>query len=243
MNPWEKWGKEIIKEYLESPNKFLRKKQISRTMHPAGNYQAYWNVVRNRKDLIRAAKDSKIGEPRLWKETECSFVSLQNILYRTIMEDNGLIEFDSITEIGGGYGNNARFQRNLKFDGPINLLDIFPVSRIQKEFCERNELENITFDSVSENTIKPTTENALLYSTFALSEMPFDQREIVKSFVHLYKYVFIAYKLSEFNEVNNVEYFKQFSDHMTSNGFETKFLKSVGPQTQYLIGVKSDNPK
>ena len=81
MNPWEKWGKEIIKEYLESPNKFLRKKQISRTMHPAGNYQAYWNVVRNRKDLIRAAKDSKIGEPRLWKKTECSFVSLQNILY------------------------------------------------------------------------------------------------------------------------------------------------------------------
>ena len=241
--PWPRtWQEEIKSEFRKYKKTFLKKPTIQRTMHPMGAYTQYWDYIKERYDLTRAAVDSNVGSPTVRSmQGDLSLVSMQCVLYRMLMEEYGLIDFDSIVELGGGYGNNARFQRRLGFEGPIRILDLPVMSDIQKYFIKENNLRDVSCVSYDEFNVRPETDNALFFATFSLNEIPMDDRIHLTSTINMFKYIFITYKPNSFG-MDNIEYFRIFIESLNSLGFDMldKPHPLTNSKTRIIIGKRND---
>lgn len=240
-DPWPiEWQHKIRSEFRKNVKTFLREPTIQRTMHPSGACKKYWDFIQHRYDLTRAATDSNVGKPITRSlYGDMSLVSMQCVMYRMLMEEHEMVDFDSIVELGGGYGNNARFQRRLKFNGPIRILDLPVMIEIQKYFIKENNLSNIACLKYNESTAVPETDNALFFATFSLNEIPIEDRIHLSRSIDQFKYIFIAYKPNSFN-MDNVQYFQSFTETLNSIGFNIIEVPHPlsGSKTRFVLGKR-----
>ncbi|OIO19908.1 MAG: hypothetical protein AUJ23_01140 [Candidatus Magasanikbacteria bacterium CG1_02_32_51] len=159
-------------------------------------------------------------------------------------------ELDLIVEFGGGYGNMLKLIRNLGFKGNYVIYDLSAFSLLQNfylqnigfkttfnKFSDNETDQNILIDNLDdfENILKNITRKQNLFiATWSISETPLELRKIFFDKAGQYNYYLFGYQ-EEFDEINNVKYFVDFS----ANNKNIQWIDRINHwQGHYLFGKK-----
>lgn len=204
---WDNFSIKIKKEFEQDKTSFLRKETISKTMHPRQEKLAkeYFSFLSKEHRSLLNITDSSTGNP--WRVIqEHSLSNLQHLYYSTLIDP---LKVDSITELGGGYGNLARIMRKRRYLGSYRIVDFEEIHNIQKYFLDRvypnNNVEFIPIDKCSSDS-----ENSLLFAAFSLNEFPLKDRNLIEEVIPGYKHILVIYN-RKFDGIDNISYFKEFS--------------------------------
>ena len=117
----------------------------------------------------------------------------------------------NIVELGGGYGNLARLIRNFGYDGKYTIIDFPLISKIQKDYLSRNNINDVIFSELNKASLTPQNNDvSILIGTYSISEMPMAERSYLELYYKYYSYIFIAHNDS-FDGIDNLSYFKPIS--------------------------------
>ena len=120
--------------------------------------------------------------------------------------------FDSVLDIGGGYGCMCRFLRGIGAKGNYAIFDLPIFLALQRYYLECVGVENVDF--VSDASAIPSSDMCI--ATWSWSEMPLDLRAKIEEKTKDCVAFLIAYQ-GEFSSVDNIEYFKDLQarwDHV-----------------------------
>jgi len=236
---WEKNRREIRRAILEENiNDFLNWSVIQRTMIYEAPKVEYMEVTKN-KLLIDGITESKIGNPKpYYLDVKTSGNLIHHAYSMSKLLNSDIIgRFDRVVEFGGGYGSMCRLFRNMNYIKKYIIFDLpeflylqeFYLSSINSDYI----LNTIFTGNIDE--LRYEGENTLFIATWSLSEMPLELRENLLSNL-IFNYCVIAFQ-SEFDGINNIEYFNEFQNRYTQINFEIIPIEHLEGHF-YLIGSK-----
>jgi hypothetical protein len=252
-NEWDDYRRQIVVEFQQHPMDFLRQPVISRTVHPnqqeiANEYLVDLSKDKfSRENILPRLHDLPIGNPYVCDNFPlASTMSMQHAYYLSIIRDNlGVFipdgEIESITELGGGYGNFCRIVYGLGYTGNYSILDLSEMHSIQRHFLSYGcapQINNklIGFYSLSDQEILPKSSRSLFMATFSLSEMPLQSRLEIEEIYQHFGYLFFAYN-SSFGVEDNEIYFSELKQRLASN-FELHLIKDKHRRVWFLFGKR-----
>ena len=239
MTQWDQMKKEIEREFANHRANFLQQKMISRTVHPRidGLAEKYYNAIEWNEELLSKGRDSKVGSPKIWKQG-FSLNNLQNIFYlQTMKKVFSNVDFDYVTDVGGGYGGMCRLMRVLGYEGEYDIIDFDIMHKMQKYFLESNEITDTRFKKLADKSFSPSG-NSLLLATFSMNEMPLTDRSVIEHNIYEYDKFFIAHN-KRFDNIDNIEYFKEFADILSDDYKITTYSCSVYSSCHFVTGEKN----
>lgn len=248
MNSWNKILQQIVKEYNRSPNDFLRKKTISRTIHPNIQKLAsqYYNDMKKnhcfQKQIFPHMLDSSFGNPFKFKlMSQCSPTTICHTYYLYIINNylNIFIpnEITHLIEVGGGYGNLARLCRSYGYCGKYSIIDFPEMNVIQKTYLKHNSITNVHFYTLNDSWIPNEEDISMLISAYSINEMPLITRKVIEPLYQHFNYLFFAYN-SSFGGVDNFDYFDMLSKNILQQNFNIKKIKNKHKNHYFLMGIR-----
>ena len=226
---WEGLLQNISDEYKNSPTDFLRRPTISKTVHPKCNDLAkryYAEMVKSsfcNEKIFPQLNDSKVGNPhQVGILPNCSPVSITHAYQLHILKKHlGIFvpqeEISYIVELGGGYGHTCRMIMNFGYTGRYSIIDFPLMLNIQKDFLERNTINNVGYYPLDMVQVQPKkNETSILFASFSVNEMPMEARRHIEPYYVQYDYLFFAHN-SAFDGVDNVDYFKELKTKLSSD--------------------------
>jgi hypothetical protein len=210
MTFWEE-KQAALKERIKAGNlsDFLRWSEIGITMH-VGNFPFVdyeYEKLMTAPDAERwynAIAESPIGQPHPYQNDHRTSGNLVHQAYHLLrwetVTGQKVQDLQSIYEIGAGYGSMCRLIHRLGFKGDYYIADLPELRLIQQYYLYSNDIHGVGWRM-------PMEKVGLLLSTWALSEIPIEQRN---SLLPAYgsKSALIGYQAS-FENSNNVEYFNE----------------------------------
>lgn len=238
---WEKNRMEVRRAILEDNiNDFLNWSVIQKTMFYEAPKVEYIEVMKN-ESVANGIIESKIGTPKPYYLDSTTSGNLIHHAYsiNKLLQKTSINDFDKVIEFGGGYGSMCRLFRNMNYLKKYVIFDLPEFSALQEFY-----LSSINID-YSKNTIftsdmdelKDENLNTLFIATWSFSEMPLELRENLSSSL-MFNYCVIAFQ-SEFDGINNIEYFEEFKNKYPTINFETTPIEHL-PGHFYLIGSKKN---
>lgn len=193
-------------------------------------------------------REPHIGAPeRFYLYPKSSRTNIHHTYLLAQMEQVFAFSWNSIgfcLEFGGGYGNLCRLIHKRGFKGVYTIFDFPTISALQEYYLGLNNLHLINDASIQENrpqgirclsdhehlqdVLNSNVEgDAIFIATWSISEAPLPVRSRIFSFVHKFKYLFIAYRANmETEGVTNQQYFEELmaknKDHFE---WQTKTIK------------------
>jgi len=236
---WETNRKELRDNILKMDvSNFLNWNVVKRTMVFDAPTVEYIKVSENNL-LLESIQESSIGNPVpyfLNIETSGNLVHHAYSL-SMLLDKASFNSFERVIELGGGYGSMCRLFRNMGYSKVYTIFDLPEFSALQEYYL------NSVNDGFTENTmftgdvaaLKGGTKPTLMVATWSLSEMPLVLREeILEGLV--FEYCLIAFQ-SEFEGINNLEYFAEFEVNYPSLEFRVMQIEHLAGH-YYLTGVK-----
>lgn len=241
----------IMREYETHKDSFLRQPTISKTMHPQIKNLAAWYYTELLNDVnfskaIEILPQEEVGYPIRFKERDkISHLSLQHLYQMKLMQDEwgGIFVptyFNTISEIGGGYGNFCRLCHQLGFSGQYEIADFPGINVMQREYLKKHDITPSfvgpldSFRSLSRKITPPS----LLLGTFSISEMPIEDREDLFPVYLSYTHIFLAFTRT-FGNIVNYPYFEKLADRMQKLGYAYTMKKDHLRNLWYLTMRKS----
>lgn len=131
------------------------------------------------------------------------------INYDKYNELDKIVEYDTIVEIGGGYGDMCAIIHKYGFKGKYYIFDFPEIHRLQRYFLTASGVRDVNF--VSDVSDLPSTVD-LTIGTWSISEIELDLRNQVVDKLWDSQHWLISYQNRIFG-VDNHQYFsKKFSD-------------------------------
>lgn len=236
---WEQNRKQLRQMILEADlADFLNWEVIQRTMFYEAPKLEYQAVITNDM-LAQAIVESRIGNPKPYFLNTQTSGNLVHHAYSVLMLLNKRrdINFESIIELGGGYGSMCRLFRNMGFNNKYVILDLPEFSALQEFYLgsiKQDFIKNTFFENDFTELMQPTEDNLLL-ATWSLSEMPIKLRTEILENLNFNSCV-IAFQ-SEFDGIDNVKYFNEFIIKYSHISFELIPINHLNGH-YYLIGTK-----
>ena len=235
-SPWDNYRKEIRRAILEDDiSDFLNWDVIKATMFYEPGKQQY-EVVKNNQKLLRSIKETKVGNPKPYWLNSSTSGNAVNHAYSIskLLEKCDVSSFSKIIEFGGGYGNMCRLFRNNGFTKKYTIYDLPEFLALQRYYLNsvgkgENTILTEDIESLVDNKL-----NTLLIATWSLSEMPLELRK--KLIVVKFDYCLIGFQ-SEFDGIDNIEYFEQFEKNHPNINFHIEPAQNI-KNNFYLIGIK-----
>ena len=151
-----------------------------------------------------------------------------------LLEKCDISDFNNIIELGGGYGSMCRLFRNNGFTKKYTIFDLPELSALQRYYLNSVGVLKNTFLTGDIKSLCDDNLTTLLIATWSLSEMPVKLRK--KMSVVKFDYCLIGFQ-SDFNGINNIEYFESFKKIYTNINFYIEPAQNI-KNNFYLIGVK-----
>jgi hypothetical protein len=219
MKDWQAWLKKIENEFDNGSGSWLRKANISRTVHPNDGGRNIYDYVKNHEYFSYAA-DPEVGKPNKKfpnQNSTHSKTAVQSVYHITKLQDHFNINpklLDVVTDIGGGYGHLCYTFKACGFMGEYNLIDFAVMHNIQSHFLSQTGL-SAKFRKLDQlNEIEKKSES-LLFASYSINEMPMDDRRKIEPFYKDYKYIMIVYKNNSDFGVDNKDYFNTLSKELS----------------------------
>ena len=235
-SPWDNFRKQIRRAILEEDiSDFLNWDVIKTTMFYEPGRQQY-EVVKNNKKLLHSIKETKVGNPKPYWLNSSTSGNAVNHAYSIskLLEKCDFSKFNNIIEFGGGYGSMCRLFRNIGFTKKYTIYDLPEFLALQRYYLNSiGKGENTIFTENIESLVDNKL-NTLLIATWSLSEMPLQLRK--KLSIVKFNYCLIGFQ-SEFNGINNTEYFEKFKKIHSNIDFHIEPAQNI-ENNFYLIGVK-----
>ena len=209
----------IEKEFNFDKETFLQRKLIKQTI--ACEAPEICDSISSQIGTKHFIEESKIGAPSLYRGY--TLASYQHYWYIHLIEKHikPIEDFDSIVEIGAGYGNLRRIIKN-KCEN-YSIADFPIMHEIQKHFLEKNNVSNTNF--ISQNEIK---EADLLFASHSICEIPLEERDFIQW--DKFKNVFVYFNPSAFG-LENGKYFSEIAEKYNGKIFVDK----IRSRKRYLI--------
>lgn len=203
-----------------------------------------------RAQLKNYLKESSVGSPTRYLFSPSTSANSIHHLYHlySFQKLTGveIKELSLILEFGGGYGNIAKLAHRLGFNGTYCIYD-FPVFNIiQKTYLKNQSWNEVNFsdeirlsfinsESIDEWNFNKFS-NKLFLATWSISETSISLRNEFLSSVQDFDYFFIAFQ-EFFHEVDNLNFFKNWSESLEQVSWDYIELKHIGKHF-YLLGKK-----
>ena len=161
--------------------------------------------------------DSKVGKPEFSRNNpRCTCNTIHHVFSLMNIEENLKIQIENISctfEFGGRYGNICKKIHDKGFNGLYIIFDFEEFNLLQEYFLSKNKIpmDKIIFISEINNVKSVFTKdinNSLFIGMWSISETSLEYRNRFFNLLPDFDYYFIAYQ-SEFNEVDNTEYFSK----------------------------------
>ena len=251
-----------LRNYIRcfDPRRFLRWHVIRQTMFMARAWPECIDALKADSEWGNiwqpVIKEDSFGDPipdpTLPESSGNRIVHAYHLLQLKKSTDISFKDLDTIVEFGGGYGNMCRLLRRLGFKGTYILYDLPEFISLQKFYLngvgegainakdlkEAMSKQNVLVSSREELEKvlgSAKKQNSLFIATWSLSESPVAVREQVMPLVSDCTYYLFGYQ-PDFDEVNNVEYFRELSRQNEAIGWTEKFEKIWNGY--YLFGKK-----
>lgn len=254
---WDKNRIELRSNILKrDPRNFLCWPVVTYTMFHESNIAEleYLKSLSRWAEYQSALAESIIGNPRKYPAFPASSGNLIHHAYSIAFLSEkfsvNIRDCQSIFEFGGGYGSLARFAYQLGFAGQYIIFDFPEFSLLQKYYLSSIPELGIHFDEPEDPrlvSLATTIEQSLkaingksidiFIALWSLSESPIAFRDSTLAKLPHPSYFLIAYQ-EQFNNINNVEYFKKFTQERTNYEWaDFPILHLTG--SRYLIGKKN----
>lgn len=244
MTYWED-KQAALKERIKAGNlsNFLRWAEIGITMH-VGNFPfvdyEYQQLV-SAPDAARwlaAIEESPIGQPHPYHNDFRTSGNLVHQAYHLLrwetVTGKKVQDLYSIYEIGAGYGAMCRLIHRLGFTGDYYIADLPELRIIQQYYLYSNDIHGVKWipqEEIYEGDFD------LLLSTWALSEIPIEQRnDLLPYYAPM---TLFGYQAS-FENSNNVSWFNFYQKAMSARGqkMHSERLDHMDGEHYYLFGVQ-----
>ena len=233
---WDDFQVEIARDAFRQgrlENEFLRRKSVSRTVHPA-QYRHGFEIVKKLKGssfgkkLLIRVQESPFGHPYLIPSYPLlSSVGAQNLYYIFLMRD--VLEIDciengcSIVDFGGGYGFFARAITILNESSFVQVIDLPIMTSIQAEYHANSLTKaqqariryhnsiSISNDGLVCDELRQVFDDQKFHfsATFSLSECGIEVRQRICSEIVRRSSSFLIAFQDKFGQVDNARFFDQ----------------------------------
>jgi len=236
---WENNRKEIRRAILEDNiADFINWNIIQKTMFFVAPKIEYLEVIKN-ENLANAIKESSLGNPMPYFLDSSTSGNLIHHAYSIaqLFKVCDLTEFDNVIEVGGGYGSMCRLFKNMNYQGTYTIFDLPEFSALQKFYLSsinKDYIKDVVF--TGDMNMLNDKSNSLFIATWFFSEMPIELREELLNNLK-FDHCVIAFQ-SEFDGINNIEYFENFKSRYENINFSVYPIKHLSGHF-YLIGTKN----
>ena len=236
---WENNRKEIRKAILnDNLSDFINWNVIQKTMFFVAPKVEYLEVISNQ-ILSKSIKEFKLGNPKPYFLDSSTSGNLIHHAYSIsqLLKKCDLKEFNNVVEFGGGYGSMCRLFKNMGYTDKYIIFDLPEFSALQRFYLSSvnvNYTKNVTFTGEMTH-LDNNKLSTLFIATWSLSEMPISLREdLLKNLS--FEYCIIAFQ-SEFDGINNIDYFNNFKNRYKNINFDIYPIEHLKNHF-YLVGVK-----
>lgn len=204
-----------------------------------------------------AIKEATVGRPiPYWRYPLSSGNLIHHAYHLAQFEEKNATrvnDVDFVFEFGGGYGNTCRLIHKLGFQGKYVIFDLLPFSALQQFYLKSTAIlvhsvesfKNAQKGVVCISDLEQLMDimgmhneemNSMFIATWSISEVPTSLRESILSLTSKIKAFLIAYQ-DQFEEVNNIEFFRNWMDTRTDIEWCNWQLRH-SPNNYYLVGKK-----
>jgi putative sugar O-methyltransferase len=238
---WEK-NRQVIRTSILDDNlsDFLNWSVIKQTMIYEADHIEYQEVMKSQL-LVNSIIESKVGNPIPYYLNQSTSGNLVHHAYSVsiLLKRVAVCHFDKVVEFGGGYGSMCRLFRNMNYTKKYVVYDLPEFLALQEFYLNSINTEYMknTLLTADLDRVKDESKNTLLIATWSLSEVPLGLRE---RFLSSFKFncCIIAFQ-SEFDGVDNIEYFNNFKSWYPNILFEVTKIDHL-PGHFYLTGVRTN---
>jgi putative sugar O-methyltransferase len=233
---WDNYRKEFRRAILEDDiSDFLNWDVIKETMfYEPGKLQ--YEVVKNNKKLLKSIKESEVGNPKpYWLDSSTSGNAVNHAYSLSkLLEKCHVSDFNNIVDLGGGYGSMCRLFRNYGFTKKYTIFDFPEMCALQRYYLNSVGGGENTVLTDDIKSLSDDNSITLLIATWSLSEMSLEMRKKLGDIK--FDYCLIGFR-SEFDGVDNMEYFEKFKKTYPNINFYIEQAQNI-KNNFYLIGVK-----
>lgn len=204
-----------------------------------------------------AIKESATGHPiPYWRYPVSSGNLIHHAHHLAQFEEKNAMHINKMNfvfEFGGGYGNTCRLIHKLGFQGKYVIFDLLPFSALQQFYLKSTAIlvhsvesfKNAQKGVVCISDLEQLMDimgmhneemNSMFIATWSISEVPTSLRESILSLTSKIKAFLIAYQ-DQFEEVNNIEFFRNWMDTRTDIEWCNWQLRH-SPNNYYLVGKR-----
>ena len=256
---WFETQLKLLDKLAEKPlHNFLSFKEISNTMFFEATIKEF-DIIKQHPIYIRKRgnlTENALGEPKpypLFPQSSGNllhhFFSLIQILNFCNYDTPKM--FDSIVEIGGGYGSFSRLAKHLNFEKQYFIYDLPAFSFLQDFYLNYvlDSLCKIELNSISKeqdsislinslDQLKQIQKCDLLIGLWSLSEMPIELRNNIFDSVS-FNNLLIAFQ-TEYDSYDNIDYFNKLEKKLQQNNYKTTIypIKELNPGSFYFLATK-----
>ena len=229
---WHRHCRNLAIELINNdPDNFMDFQAVKETMF-VGNAEYTFNEFKELKDNIDVQEltdcdifSTNFQHP-LWPTTGNTIHHRYHLYMFEKIAKKSPFKFNSILELGGGYGNMARLCYRCGFNGQYNIVDLPEFALLQKYYLD--------YHGVKANW-EPNLEQEfdLFIATWSLSEIPLEDRIPYENLNC--KYFLMAFG-PEYAGIDNCKYFSRLCDSYKDHDFylfKTPYLDNQF----YCIGV------
>lgn len=237
---WERYRKQIAREFAAAPETFLRQPTISQTLHPGGGWaeRLASQYARDLQQspygmrLLSLARDIRFGSPYRFAEG-CSLPAAQHAWQIALLKRFGVTPegLGEVAEIGGGYGDMARQFRENHFQGSYRIFDLPELNDIQRSYLIRAGA-NASLHPLNRSDLCGG-DAALLLATFSVSEMPLELRGDLEPAFFGFRYLLFSWN-EKFADVDNGVWFGALNERLQAR-FDTQVMKDPHMRAWYLF--------
>tara|TARA_B110000908_G_C10267857_1_gene466429 strand:- start:5170 stop:5886 length:717 start_codon:yes stop_codon:yes gene_type:complete len=234
MTLWDGFKANIKREYEENPFNFLSQRTFRLCLCPYQKDIAvnYYKEMGN--DWLPSVVEHNFGNPTISHMNKTS-VTIQQMYYMYLMNKHwGKSSFNTILEIGGGYGNACRIYKSQGHTGTYTIADFKELHKVQRAYLGRtSNTTNVNMKSLQD--CWGTTD--LLQATFSMNEMPLSDRVHIENNITNYDYIFIAHN-RVYEGIDNIEYFKNIAEKLKEKYTVNHFPCHIYNKAWFLIASR-----
>ena len=236
---WAVWSEKIRSRIIfDDPHRFLTWPCIQETMfvtHARDHIKKELDYILNlpQAKWRKALHEHMAGNPIIVDDQLFTSGNLIHMVYHIAMFESlsgvGISSFDTVLELGGGYGCMRRAMSNLGFKGRYTIFDL-PILLALQEFYISSTLGGKTefIDSVA--GFIPNG-RSLCIGMWSLSEMPLKIRTELERVLPIFDFTFFAYQRG-YSGIDNAMYFDGLADRI---GHSKTKLHEIHQGNFYLL--------
>jgi len=218
-NKWNDFQSSIEYEFRNNKKSFLRQPTIKKTMAVVSKGLA--DSIAVRLNNYQWPNESEVGSP-LKISNGFTLSTCQAVWYNYLIQKHLNKTFNSITEIGGGYGNGCRVFKYYNPNIDYTIIDFPIMNEMQKYFLKENGITDTRFSP------KGDMKGDLLFATHSICEIPIEEREFIKW--ENFNNAFVFYNPHAMN-YDNDDYFNEVAKKYNGKIFNDEIRKNK----KYLI--------